>query len=99
MATNRFFFILDDADGTVDVYLIDEYDTYRDEIFTRKTGYELRAVKGVEPFEGIEEDIRRRFYSWLESGTRIPLYEDSGSASEVTEYASLGGFKPTKGED
>ena len=47
-------------DGSVDVYLRPAPDA------------PLIAVRGVDPFDGLEEDIRRRFDAWCASGEPIP---------------------------
>lgn len=46
-----FYAIRDSGDGTADVYL-DMGDG------------QLRAVRGVVPFENMEEDIRKRYADW-----------------------------------
>lgn len=54
-----FYAIRDNGDGTADVYL----DTGQDGL--------LRAVRGVVPFEGMEEDIRKRYADWCASAEVI----------------------------
>lgn len=68
----RFYSVQRNKDGTLDVYLhpdklskIPEELMKYDEIFL--------VVKGVEPFDGIEEDIRCRFSSWCESAEVIVI--------------------------
>jgi len=57
-----------DGDGTGDVYLIP---CYRND--DRIYGYEMDiyCIKNVELFEGIEDDIRYRYYAWLSSAAKI----------------------------
>lgn len=65
-----FYRIEQNGDGTVDVILKPET-----EIINRKGQSALEKtviiVEGVIPFEGMEEDIRRRYDAWCESGKRI----------------------------
>ncbi len=48
----KFYSIIPQEDGTVDVYLSPE------------TPRRIKVVKGIVPWDGIEEDIRRRYSSW-----------------------------------
>ncbi len=57
----RFYSILDNKDGTADVYLRPD----------GATGFIL--VRGVNLVEGLERDIRERFYDWCASGEPVPL--------------------------
>lgn len=57
--TGRHFYTIRlNADGTADV------------ILTPFEGVAL-AVRGVDPWDGLEEDIRARYYAWCESGEPI----------------------------
>lgn len=71
---SRKFYAIDvQLDGTVDVYLspvLCEYDT---DLGVREYDIRIRVVRGVIPWEGLEEDIRARFDSWCESGEIIDL--------------------------
>ena len=69
----RFYDIIDNGDGTADVYL-------RPEAFPKTTpdgitDYDIAvlAVKGVEMHEGLEEDIRTRYEAWCASAEKIFL--------------------------
>ena len=55
----RFYRICKNPDGTADVYLMPEGSRH------------IIAVKGVTLHEGLEEDIRARFYAWCESGEEV----------------------------
>ena len=50
----RFYYIDNRPDGTADVYLY-PYD------------YVILVVKGVVPWDGMEDDIRARYYAWCGS--------------------------------
>ena len=63
----RFYAIDQRKDGTADVYLIP---------YVREYETEVRVVRGVVPWDGMEEDIRERFYAWCESGEMILNEED-----------------------
>lgn len=58
----HFYSIIDNGDGTADVYLRPD----------GETGCIL-VVQGVEQTEGLESDIRERFYGWCASGEPVPL--------------------------
>ena len=68
----RFYFILDNGDGTADVIL-----NPRVEPMTTPDGatdYDITGaliVRGVEYTPDLEDDIRARFYAWCESGERF----------------------------
>lgn len=69
----RFYAIEPREDGTVDVYLVPTV-CDRDNILQHPREYVfVYVVRGVVPWPEIEEDIRRRFDAWCESGTRIFL--------------------------
>lgn len=61
----QFYAIQTNCDGTVDVYLFPEaeheYDMYA----------AITVVTGVIPWDGLEEDIRRRYDAWCKSGDII----------------------------
>ena len=61
-----FYHIHNNADGTVDIYLHpgNGCGSIRNDIA-------VRVVKGVEPFGTLEEDIRRRYGDWYDSGEII----------------------------
>lgn len=58
----HFYSIIDNGDGTADVYLRPD----------GETGCIL-VVQGVEQTEGLESDIRERFYGWCASGVPVNL--------------------------
>ena len=64
---SRFYSIAAQDDGTVDVYIAPVLKTY-----TTDTGTEydvsFRVVRGVIPWDGLEDDIRTRYEAWCESG-------------------------------
>ena len=69
----RFYAIHENEDGTVDVYLHPDIipKTTEDGL----TDYDIAAavVRGVQPFDGLEDDIRARYSSWCESAEYIYL--------------------------
>lgn len=69
----HFYAINENEDGSVDVYLRPV--VYPEEAENGITDYDVAvlAVKGVTPYEGIEEDIRARYYDWCMSAERIYL--------------------------
>ena len=62
----RFYSINDNGDGTVDVYLRPDAGEDGNEVT-------VHIVRGVEPFDGLEEDIRARFSAWCDSAEVICL--------------------------
>ena len=66
----EFYRIESRSDGAVNVILKPETGiTFRDgQTIVEKT---VIVVEGVIPFDGMEEDIRRRYEAWCESGRRI----------------------------
>lgn len=65
--------IEDNGDGTVDVYLSPDFCAYRTEDGAVEYDGTFYAVHGVEKFDGMEDDIRRRFYAWVASAEKINL--------------------------
>ena len=70
-----FYRIVPNDDGTVDIWLtpgnpIPMYDN-----LTNAYDYniEVLAVRGIEYFDGLEEDVRRRYESWCSIAERIEL--------------------------
>lgn len=68
----RFYSIEENEDGTVDVYLAPDGTVYRTDEGV-EYDVDLHVVRGVEPWEGLEEDIRARYDAWCESGEVIDL--------------------------
>lgn len=66
----EFYRIEQRIDGTVDVILKPEINIVNKD---KKATVERTVimVEGVIPFDGLEEDIRRRYDAWCESGRRI----------------------------
>ena len=69
----HFYSVHENEDGTVDVYL-------RPDVLPRETDegftdYDVAVlvVKNVEPYKGLEDDIRNRFDDWCESAEVIYL--------------------------
>ena len=63
-----FYFTHKNYDGTVDVYLCPGVENGNN---SGNNYIAVRVVKGVEPFDGMEEDIRRRYSAWYDSGENI----------------------------
>lgn len=68
----HFYHIEENEDGTVDVYLIPNGTIYPTDAGT-EYDVSLCVVRGVEPWEGLEEDIRARYDAWCESSEVIQL--------------------------
>ncbi|MBQ9739912.1 MAG: hypothetical protein IJV91_03125 [Kiritimatiellae bacterium] len=68
----RFYSIEPREDGLVDVYVAPVACTY-DSFGICEFGMTIRVVRGVEPWDGLEDDIRARYNSWCESGEVIDL--------------------------
>lgn len=69
----RYYSIEPNDDGTVDVYLAPELKVYHTDIGIQEYDIEVSVVKGVIPWDGIEDDIRERYDAWCESATRITI--------------------------
>lgn len=67
----RFYAIEWNEDDTVDVYLIPSSTIYETDLGIKECDVDVRVVRGVVPFAGIEDDIRARFDAWCESGEVI----------------------------
>lgn len=67
----RFYSIEENSDGTVDVYLIPSFAIYRTPDGFAEYDIDIRVVRGITPWDGLEEDIRRRYEAWCESGEAI----------------------------
>ena len=67
----RFYSIDVREDGLVDVYLAPVVITYDTDIGIREFDISVRVVRGVEPWPELEEDVRRRYDAWCESGEEI----------------------------
>lgn len=69
----RFYAIEEQPDGTVDVYLSPVICIYDTCFGVKEYDISIRVVRGVIPWDGIEDDIRSRFDSWCECGEVIDL--------------------------
>ena len=71
---SRKFYAIDvQPDGTADVYLYPVVCVYDTDLGIREYDIQARVVRGVVPWDGMEDDIRARFDSWCESGEIIDL--------------------------
>ena len=71
---SRKFYAIDvQPDGTADVYLSPVVCVYDTDLGIREYDIQARVVRGVVPWDGMEDDIRARFDSWCESGEIIDL--------------------------
>jgi len=69
----RFYSIQENDDGTVDVYLAPIVYTYNTDLGVVEYDISVTVVRGVEPWDEMESDIRRRYDAWVESGETIFL--------------------------
>lgn len=69
----KFYAIEEQPDGTVDVYLSPIVCVYDTDLGVLEYDISVRVVRGVVPWDGIEDDVRARFNSWCESGEVIDL--------------------------
>ena len=67
--------IVDNGDGTADIYLDKGTVFPMTDDLTGETDVDIlcRVVKGVELYDGIEEDIRRNYEKWYQSAEIIWL--------------------------
>lgn len=70
---NNHYLIEDNGDGTANVYLSPDFCSYRTEDGVIEYDGTFYVMRGVEKFDGMEDDIRRRYYAWVESSERIEL--------------------------
>lgn len=69
----RFYGILQNEDGTVDVYLKPEIQAHRTEDGGKEYDGTVEILRGLVPWEGLEEDIRRRWDDWCAEAERIDI--------------------------
>lgn len=62
--TEKFYEIVPLDDGSADVYLIPNGTIYETEDGFREYDVTILVMRGVVPHEGLEEDIRYRYYDW-----------------------------------
>lgn len=66
--------IVPEDDGeTVSVYLRPEMQTYHTDTGVLKYDCRVRVIRGVIPWDGLEDDIRARFDAWCETAEVIDL--------------------------
>ena len=70
---NKFYSIVWREDGLVDVILSPELKVYETDCGIREFDISARIVRGVEPWPGLEDDVRMRYEAWCESGEVIDL--------------------------
>ena len=68
---DKFYEIVKQKDGTADVYLIPNGTVYVTEDGFREYDATVLLVRGVASWDGMEEDIRRRYDSWCASAEDI----------------------------
>ena len=69
----RFYSIEEQDDGTVDVYLCPDLVVYDTDLGIKEYDIELRVVRGIVPWDGLEEDIRDRYYDWCASAQPLGI--------------------------
>lgn len=69
----KFYSIEPRKDGLVDVYLAPFVCVYNTGLGVREYDMTVRVVRGIEPWPGLEDDIRSRYNAWCESGEVIDL--------------------------
>ena len=69
----RFYTVVERGDGTVDVYLNPDARFYNTDLGVREYDITVRIVRGVVPWDGIEDDIRARYDAWCETAEVVNL--------------------------
>lgn len=69
----KFYTIEEQDDGTVDVYLCPDLVVYDTDLGIKEYDIDLRVIRGIVPWDGMEEDIRERFSAWCESAAKINI--------------------------
>lgn len=69
----KYYEIMPNDDGTVDVYLAPDVTVYDTDIGIKEYDIQMLVVKGVIPWDGLEEDIRARYDAWCDSAEAINL--------------------------
>ena len=67
-----FYEIVPNNDGTVDVYLSPDVTVYHSDDIN-EYDIQVRVVRGIVPYEHLEDDIRARYQAWCESAEVINL--------------------------
>lgn len=65
--------IVPQVDGTVDVYLRPEVRVYHTDLGIREFDITVRLIRGIIPWDGLEDDIRARYQAWCDSAEVIDL--------------------------
>ena len=69
----RFYSIDPQDDGTVDVYLIPDGVEYDTVLGVKEYDVTHLVIRGVVPYEGLEEDIREHYYDWCASAQPVGI--------------------------
>ena len=69
----HFYSVHENEDGSVDVYLRPDVITKTTEEGSTDYDIAVLVVKDVQPYDGLEEDIRRRFDDWCKSAEVVYL--------------------------
>lgn len=71
---SRKFYAIDvQPDGTADVYLSPVVCVYDTDLGIREYDIQVRVIRGVVPWDGMEDDIRARYDAWCASARRVDL--------------------------
>ena len=73
MIGRRFYALHENEDGTVDVYLRPQVMPMYTQDGAADYDVEVLVVKGIVPFEGMEEDIRANYSNWCDSAEVVLL--------------------------
>lgn len=72
MAGRKYYDLIAQPDGTVDVYLMPAACVWDADLGgVRLYGCGLRVVRGVVPWDGLEGDVRARFDVWCEAAEMV----------------------------
>lgn len=69
----RFYLISENDGGTVDVYLNPVVNQRLTEDGFPDYDINVIVVRGIEPYENLENDIRERYYDWCQAGELINM--------------------------
>ena len=73
LGRTEFYALVKQEDGTVDVYLTPDAHIYSTDAGVREYDMTVRIVRGVAPWDGLESDIRARYYAWCDSAEVVNL--------------------------
>lgn len=68
-----FYSIVYNGDGTADVYLRPEVTAYQTPVGVTEYDVRVRVIRGLAPWDGMEEDIREHYSIWRASAEVIDL--------------------------